>query len=81
MKEKIKRNYDSIKKRGLITSKTNHVDFMHKLNEEVNEVKDEICKPIDIEKLCKELSDVILVCLNWMHHYGENPEKHIKETI
>lgn len=81
MKELIERNYKSIVNRNLIKRDTQHVDFMHKLNEEVEEVKQEICKNIDIDKLCEELSDVILVCLNWMHHYNQNPEKHIKLKI
>lgn len=81
MKPIIERNYASIKKRGKITPHTSHVDFYHKLNEELQEVKNEISQPIDLDRLGFELADVCLVCFNWMHHYGLNPEKFIKEKI
>lgn len=82
MKPIIERNYKSTKDRGLITKKTSHVDFMHKLQEEVQEVKNEVtASNISKVKLFFELADVILVCLNWIWHYKENPEKYIKEKI
>jgi len=54
---------------------------MHKLNEEVKEVKSEIIKQVDLDKLGFELADVCLVCINWMRHYNLNPEKYIKQKI
>jgi len=77
-----KRNYDSTVKRKLIKKNTSHVDFMHKLQEEVAEVKAEIMIPnISKVRLFFKLADVILVCLNWIYHYKENPEKYIKDKI
>jgi NTP pyrophosphatase (non-canonical NTP hydrolase) len=82
MQEINKRNYDSIVNRKLISKKTTHVDFMHKLNEEVAEVKAELISgQINKVRLFFELADVILVCLAWIFHYKENPEKYIKEKI
>ena len=82
MKQVIERNYNSIVKRGLITPKTNHVDFYHKANEELKEVQTEFIRPeIDLEKLGFEIADVILVMLNWAKHYNLNIEKYIKEKI
>lgn len=78
----IERNYKSIQKRGLITSKTNHVDFHDKLVEEVKEVKQELCKnPISIEKLSFEIADVILTALNYAKHYNIDIEKVMIEKI
>ena len=78
----IQRNYKSIQNRGLIKKNTSHVDFMHKLQEEVQEVKNELTSgQVNRVKLFFELADVILVCLNWIWHYKENPEKYIKEKI
>ncbi len=82
MKEIIERNYESTCKRKLINKKVSHVDFMHKLQEEVAEVKAELMVPnMSRTRLFFELADVILVCLNWIWHYKENPEKYIKEKI
>lgn len=82
MRTIIERNYKSIQNRRLIKPKTNHIDFMHKLQEEVQEVKNELISgKVNKVKLFFELADVILVCLNWIFHYKENPEKYIKEKI
>lgn len=82
MKNIIDRNYASIKKRGLITSKTHHVDFHHKLVEEVKEVKNEIIQSnINIDKLGLEISDVILTALNYARHYNIDIENKLKEKI
>ena len=82
MKTIIERNYKSTQNRRLIKKSTSHVDFMHKLQEEVAEVKAELMiGQINRVRLFFELADVILVCLNWVRHYKENPEKYIKEKI
>jgi len=81
MKQLINRNYQSIVKRGLITSHTSHVDFYHKLIEETKEVKAELNSQIDLPKLKEEISDVILTCLNWLRHYDENPENELLKKI
>lgn len=82
MKNIIERNYASIKKRKLITSKTSHVDFHHKLVEEVSEVKNELIqRSIDLDKLGFEIADVILTALNYAKHFNINIEKKIKDKI
>jgi NTP pyrophosphatase (non-canonical NTP hydrolase) len=81
MKQLINRNYKSIQKRGLITSKTSHVDFYHKLVEETKEVKAELNGQINMPMLKEEITDVILTCLNWLRHYDENPENELLKKI
>jgi len=83
MKKLIEQSYKAIQNRGLITRKTKHVDFFHKLNEEVCEVKQEFIKnEVDKNKLGLELSDVIIVCLNWAKHYEIDIEKLLnKKTL
>jgi len=77
MKNIIEANYESIKKRGLITENTTESDFVMKLEEEVQEF-------IDAEsslEIAEELADVILVCLNYAKHYGINIEEQLLINI
>jgi len=73
MKELIESNYASIIKRGLITDKTTLNDFLNKLDEEVNEFKEDN-RPY-------ELADIILVCLNIARHYNIDIEKELIKKI
>ena len=77
MKDIINANYQSIKKRGLITPKTTESDFIMKLEEEVQEFIDAESKQDKTE----ELADVILVCLNYAKHYGINIEEQLLINI
>ncbi len=77
MKKLIEDNYKSIVNRGLITTDTTHHDFIHKLYEEVNELED----ATRYKELKEELSDVILVCLNYAKHYRIDIEKELKNKI
>ena len=77
MKNIIEANYQSIKKRGLITENTTEYDFVMKLEEEVQEF-------IDAEsslEIAEELADVILVCLNYAKHYRIDIEKQLLLNI
>ena len=83
MQDLIKRNYASIVKRGYITSETTSKQFFDKIEEEVNEVFDEyiLHKKGKPNKLGEELSDVILTCLNYAHHFSIDIEKEILKKI
>lgn len=80
MKDIIETNYKSIRERGLITSYTNMKDFINKLDEEVEELKQSVNKGT-LKEIKEELSDVILVCLNTAYHYGFDIEKELKKKI
>lgn len=67
-----KRNYDAIKRRGLITDKTTDTDFMAKLEEEAMEVFKAYAR-CDNANLIEELGDVINVCQNWLIFLGKEP--------
>lgn len=73
MKELIESNYATIIKRGLITDKTTLNDFLNKLDEEVNEFKE--------DNSPEELADIILVCLNIARHYDIDIEKELIKKI
>ena len=78
MKDIINRNYESIKKRGLINDSTTFEEFSDKLYEEVSELVLET--PLG-EGFKEELSDVILVCLNIAKHYNIDIEKELLKKI
>jgi uncharacterized protein YabN with tetrapyrrole methylase and pyrophosphatase domain len=82
MKDIIERNYQSIRKRGLITDKTNPYDFIHKLDEETDELEYELYYngPKD-EKTAFELEDVILTALNFARHYDIDIESYLLKKI
>lgn len=80
MKDIIETNYNSIRERGLITSNTSMKDFINKLDEEVEELKQSIDKGT-LKEIKEELSDVILVCLNTAYHHGFDIEKELKKKI
>lgn len=80
MKDIIETNYQSIRKRGLITSDTDMVDFINKLDEEVNEFKIAVNEGT-LKEIKEELSDVILVCLNAAFHHGIDIENELKKKI
>jgi phosphoribosyl-ATP pyrophosphohydrolase len=69
MKDLIKRNYDAVVARKLISEATTDKQFYDKLSEEYDEVYMPYRKQ-DREELSKELTDVMVVCANWLHHMG-----------
>lgn len=83
MQDLIKRNYASIVKRGYITEDTTDLQFIRKIEEEVEESIYESLlhrkgKP---NKLGEELADVILTCLNYAHHFSIDIEKELHKKI
>lgn len=82
MKQLIEDNYKSTIKRGLITKKTSHVDFIHKLKEETKELENEVfVSDKNKQKAAFEMADVILVVLNYARHYKIDIEHYLKEKI
>ena len=67
MKKLIKRNYNSIVNRGLITSDTTDLDFLNKLQEEVTEAFE---SELGTKEHALEVADCILVCMNYLYHTG-----------
>lgn len=80
MKDIINRNYDSIIKRGLITSSTKPREFISKLYEECEELETSFLTGTNEQK-SEELADVILVCLNIAKHYKIDIEKELNNKI
>ena len=76
----IKKNYESIVARGLISTSTSMLDFCRKMSEEgiefIQAVKDK-----DKKQQKEELADVILVCLNIAHHYGWDIESELFKKV
>jgi NTP pyrophosphatase (non-canonical NTP hydrolase) len=85
MKELIERNYQSIRKRGLITDDTKIIDFQSKLVEEFMELDEAIIKTendvMTDENVCFELADVILTALNFARHYEIDIESYLLKKI
>ena len=80
MKKLIEDNYQSIVDRGLITPSTTKLDFINKLFEEVYEFEESIYD-LNWSNIEEELSDVIMVCLNFAKHYKIDIEEEIKKKI
>ena len=80
MKNIIEQNYNSIRERGLITSDTDMEDFIIKLMEEVEELKDAV-RTGTLKEIKEELSDVILVGLNMGYHHGFDIENELQKKI
>ncbi len=79
MKHLIESNYKSILKRGLINESTISLDFIMKLEEEVQEFID--AEKFGLENEREELADIILVCLNYARHYDIDIENELKNKI
>jgi NTP pyrophosphatase (non-canonical NTP hydrolase) len=78
MKQLIKRNYEAVVKRGLITPETTDLEFLNKLHEELEEVYEEIWHENE-PNLREEIGDCLTVCLNWLTHKGIDIEQLLTE--
>jgi NTP pyrophosphatase (non-canonical NTP hydrolase) len=83
MQDLIKRNYASIVKRGYITPDTTDLEFIRKIEEEVEEAIYEslLHRKGKENNLGEELADVILTCLNYAHHFSIDIEKELHKKI
>lgn len=84
LQELIKRNYQTTVNRGKINIFTSSEEFIAKIDEEVQELKDSF---LPFDQLTnpafdhKELADIILVCLNFAHHFDIDIEKVLEEKL
>ena len=72
--ELFNRNYKAVVNRGLITPKTKDIDFYYKLLEEVQEVMTALLNK-DKFNADEEITDVLVVCANWLIYRGCNVEE------
>ena len=80
LQEIIKANYDSVVKRGLINNQTTEREFIEKIKEEFDELYEAFMLGRYYDKW-EELSDVVLVCLNYFYHFGIDVESKLKIKI
>ncbi len=82
MKKLIDSNYEVTVNRGLIGPDTTMIEFIMKLEEELQEfIGSNKLNGIQSTESCEELSDIILVCLNIAKHYGINIEAELWRKV
>ena len=79
MKDLIERSYTAIRKRGLIDSDTEILDFIIKMQEELDEVKRDYWQ--DNEQIYKEVTDLMTVCIMALHHHGFDVIKEFEKCV
>jgi phosphoribosyl-ATP pyrophosphohydrolase len=77
MKNLLKRHYQAIVNRGLITSKTQTSDFVKKIKEEFDEMQD----AYNDEDFIQESIDCMCVITNMLQHLGVDIEKELIKNI
>lgn len=84
IQELITRNYQSTVNRGKINIFTTSDEFLAKIDEEVQELKDSFL-PFGNENEPsfdpKELADIIFVCFNFAKHFDIDIEKVLEEKL
>ena len=58
--------------RGLINSRTTRMDFIKKIDEESNEIKEAYYKSMPQNRYIEELTDLATVCIMQIHHLGSD---------
>lgn len=84
MEQLINRLYEAVKKRGCITSETNHHDFVNKLCEEMDEIQLELMFKTYLEKnesLKEEITDTMAVCISFLKWLGSDPIKELEKVV
>ena len=82
IQELINRNYDAQVKRGQITMKTDLIDFLDKIVEEVEEFKNSYINDGYFEDIDdKELIDIMLVCFSMAKHFGIDWQQVMKDKV
>lgn len=81
MKDLIKRNYESTVKRGKINLLTSQDEFYHKASEELFEIRCEMKGNEMSKSMAIEITDLMLVCQNWLTHNGYDVEQLASEKI
>ena len=82
MKKLIKRHYQAIVNRGLITQKTDLIDFIKKIIEEYHESLESIPYPPKLnDKAIQEFIDLIMVITNMFQFFDIDIKKEILKNI
>lgn len=71
-----KKHYKAIRKRGLIKEYTNDGDFYAKACEELKEIRTALK-----ETKTQEITDLMMVCANWLNHRGCNIRKEVRKNL
>jgi len=83
MKELLKRHYEAIVSRGLISPDTTLKDFIFKIMEEDDELLVEYMHSTNMltSNAIQEAIDLIMVTANMLQHYGVDIEKELLISI
>jgi NTP pyrophosphatase (non-canonical NTP hydrolase) len=81
MKKLFKKHYKLIQKRGLINKKTYWLDFVNKMDEELEEIKDCYNRYESADTFYQEVTDLMMVCANLIIHNKRSLKKEIKKNI
>ncbi len=77
MKDLINRSYLAVRKRGLITSETQFIDFFEKMEEELLEIQ----ATDNFEQTIKETVDLMNVCICALKHHGFDPIAEFEKCV
>jgi len=83
MEKLIKRHYQAIKDRGLITKETKFIDFSNKINEEKGELSTELLKLLKGKpnNYKQESIDLVMVVLNMLQYNGVDIKAELLKNI
>jgi NTP pyrophosphatase (non-canonical NTP hydrolase) len=81
MKKLLDRSYQACLDRGVINSLTTRLDFIKKINEECDEVKEAYYKALPQSKYVEELTDLATVCIMQIHHLGGDFEEEFEKGV
>lgn len=70
MRKLINRSYQAVLDRGLIKAKTERGEFVSKMDEELNEIKEAYYKRMPQSRYIEELTDLATVCIMQIEHLG-----------
>lgn len=81
MKKLLDRSYQALLDRGVINSITTRGDFIEKIDEESNEIKEAYYKALPQAKYVEELTDLATVCIMQIHHLGGDFEREFEKGV
>jgi NTP pyrophosphatase (non-canonical NTP hydrolase) len=80
MTDLINRCYTATRKRGKITPDTDFPDFIEKMEEELQEIK-QAYESGDFEHAIHETGDLFATCSNALTHHGYDVEKEFEKVV
>jgi uncharacterized protein YabN with tetrapyrrole methylase and pyrophosphatase domain len=81
MKDLIKQNYEVTRQRGLITDETKAIEFIDKIEEETEEMRESYMVYGHSEEHLQEIADIILACHNYLKHFGFDAKSILNKKI